>query len=144
MYVLFPVKAAAVTLVNLNQKSPTYNGSSKANCNSMAFFKIMEAWKVITMQCSWPITQSDTKRYPPTRVRALGVIHEVTFQGYRQKSYLQVPRYSTLHYSRATDNEVSLQYSSFHKLNSVAWVHERIIPTEQPPLIGEVSAEFCG
>jgi hypothetical protein len=28
--------------------------------------------------------------------------------------------------------------------NSVAWVRERIIPTERPPLVGEVSANFCG
>jgi hypothetical protein len=30
------------------------------------------------------------------------------------------------------------------KTNSVAWVHERTIPTELPPLVGEVSANFCG
>jgi hypothetical protein len=30
------------------------------------------------------------------------------------------------------------------KLNSVALVRERTIPTERPPLIGEVSANFCG
>jgi hypothetical protein len=30
------------------------------------------------------------------------------------------------------------------KLNSVALVRERTIPTERPPLIGEVSADFCG
>jgi hypothetical protein len=30
------------------------------------------------------------------------------------------------------------------KLNSVAWVCERTIPTMQPPLVGEVSANFCG
>jgi hypothetical protein len=29
-------------------------------------------------------------------------------------------------------------------LNSVAWVRERNIPTERPPLVGEVSANFCG
>jgi hypothetical protein len=28
--------------------------------------------------------------------------------------------------------------------NSVALVGERIIPTERPPLVGEVSASFCG
>jgi hypothetical protein len=28
--------------------------------------------------------------------------------------------------------------------NSVAWVRERTIPTERPPLIGEVNANFCG
>ena len=30
------------------------------------------------------------------------------------------------------------------KLNSVALVHERTIPTERPPPVGEVSANFCG
>jgi hypothetical protein len=30
------------------------------------------------------------------------------------------------------------------KLNSVACVCERTIPTERPPLVGEVSANFCG
>jgi hypothetical protein len=29
------------------------------------------------------------------------------------------------------------------KLNSVARVRERTIPTERPPLVGEVSANFC-
>jgi hypothetical protein len=29
------------------------------------------------------------------------------------------------------------------KLNSVALVRERTIPTELPPLVGEVSANFC-
>jgi hypothetical protein len=28
------------------------------------------------------------------------------------------------------------------KTNSVVWVHERTIPTERPPLVGEVSAIF--
>jgi hypothetical protein len=30
------------------------------------------------------------------------------------------------------------------KLNSVAWVRERTRPTERTPLVGEVSANFCG
>jgi hypothetical protein len=30
------------------------------------------------------------------------------------------------------------------KLNSVAWVRERTTPTEQPPLVGEISTNFCG
>jgi hypothetical protein len=29
------------------------------------------------------------------------------------------------------------------ELNSVAWIRERTIPTERPPLVGEVSANFC-
>jgi hypothetical protein len=28
--------------------------------------------------------------------------------------------------------------------NSVVWVHERTTPTKQLPLVGEVSANFCG
>ena len=30
------------------------------------------------------------------------------------------------------------------KLNSVALVRERTIPTERPPPVGEVSTNFCG
>jgi hypothetical protein len=30
------------------------------------------------------------------------------------------------------------------KKNSVAWVRERAIPTEWPPLFGEISANFGG
>jgi hypothetical protein len=30
------------------------------------------------------------------------------------------------------------------KLNSMALVRERTIPTERPPPVGEVSANFCG
>jgi hypothetical protein len=32
----------------------------------------------------------------------------------------------------------------YSKLNSVALVRERTIPTERPPPVGEVSANFCG
>jgi hypothetical protein len=31
-----------------------------------------------------------------------------------------------------------------NELNSVAWVRERTTPTERPPLVGEVSDNFCG
>jgi hypothetical protein len=30
------------------------------------------------------------------------------------------------------------------KLNSMAWVRERTIPTKRPPLVGEVIANLCG
>jgi hypothetical protein len=30
------------------------------------------------------------------------------------------------------------------KKHSMVWVHERTIPTERPPLVGEVIANFCG
>jgi hypothetical protein len=28
--------------------------------------------------------------------------------------------------------------------NSVALVHERTVPTERPPLVAEIGANFCG
>jgi hypothetical protein len=40
--------------------------------------------------------------------------------------------------------EGHLRVVNYYKLNSVAWVHERAMPTERPPLVGEVSANFCG
>jgi hypothetical protein len=30
------------------------------------------------------------------------------------------------------------------KKNSMVWVRERTTPTERPPLVGEVNANFCG
>jgi hypothetical protein len=30
------------------------------------------------------------------------------------------------------------------KINSMVWVRERTIPTERPPLVGEVIPNFCG
>jgi hypothetical protein len=39
----------------------------------------------------------------------------------------------------ATESNISLY---LEKLNSVAWVRERIIPTERPPFVGEASANF--
>jgi hypothetical protein len=35
-------------------------------------------------------------------------------------------------------------YKQILKKNSVALVRERNIPTERPPPVGEVSANFCG
>jgi hypothetical protein len=35
-------------------------------------------------------------------------------------------------------------WDSIFLKNSMVWVRERTIPTEQPPLVGEVTANFCG
>jgi hypothetical protein len=34
-------------------------------------------------------------------------------------------------------------YKGPSPINSMVWVGERTIPTERPPLVGEVSANFC-
>jgi hypothetical protein len=35
------------------------------------------------------------------------------------------------------------RWINYIKLNSVAWVRERTIPTDRPPLVGEFSVNFC-
>jgi hypothetical protein len=55
-------------------------------------------------------------------------------------------------YSKHAYNEARGQHCPQHnvlltdktKLNSMALVRERTIPTEQPPPVGEASANFCG
>jgi hypothetical protein len=42
------------------------------------------------------------------------------------------------------ENSTENLVSCYIKLNSVALVRERTMPTERPPLVGEVSANFCG
>jgi len=41
-------------------------------------------------------------------------------------------------------NYVRTQSNTTKKLNSVALVREPTIPTERPPPVGDVSANFCG
>jgi hypothetical protein len=38
---------------------------------------------------------------------------------------------------------LSLTHTHTHKLNSVAVVRKRTVPTERPPIVGEVSANLC-
>jgi hypothetical protein len=46
-------------------------------------------------------------------------------------------------YSVAVVGNISKDIQSDYKeLNSIVWVRERIIPTERPPLVGEVIANF--
>ena len=46
--------------------------------------------------------------------------------------------------SRASLKSCNVKKIHILKLNSVALVRERTIPTERPPPVGEVSANFCG
>jgi hypothetical protein len=40
--------------------------------------------------------------------------------------------------------QIKSHYMNMNKKHSVALVRKRTIPTELPPLVGEVSANFCG
>jgi hypothetical protein len=48
------------------------------------------------------------------------------------------------HDNREIIDVLNFNYKTKLKLNSVALVRERTIPTERPPPVGEVSANFCG
>jgi hypothetical protein len=43
----------------------------------------------------------------------------------------------------ARQHVLSARKQRYVVTNSVVWVRERTIPTERPPLVGEVSANFC-
>jgi hypothetical protein len=45
---------------------------------------------------------------------------------------------------QSADERVFRKQSAVDKLNFLAVVRKRTILTEQPPLVGEVSANFCG
>jgi hypothetical protein len=48
-----------------------------------------------------------------------------------------------LHVRLSEDTKCNVQNIT-NKKNSVACVRERTIPTERPPIVGDVSANFCG
>jgi hypothetical protein len=50
--------------------------------------------------------------------------------------------YCSIYWIWVTCLKMTIKRAPVH--NSVALVRERTIPTERPPLVGEVSANFCG
>ena len=44
----------------------------------------------------------------------------------------------------SSETQFFLYWEMFETNNFVALVRERTIPTERPPPVGEVSANFCG
>jgi hypothetical protein len=79
-------------------------------------------------------------------------IHQCEMAGLLVNGSFNEPRLSRE--GRATIRDRTLQEISTantlwlrvynNKKNSMVWVRERTIPTEGPPLVGEVSANFCG
>jgi hypothetical protein len=51
--------------------------------------------------------------------------------------------YSVSHYPISA-TLIILKQNKNKQTNSMVWVRERTIPTERPPLVGEVIANFCG
>jgi hypothetical protein len=79
-----------------------------------------------------------------TRARdlpAYSIIHQqftlpCTSTSYKRQSYLKA-------YDRLPDT-LPLKDEQNKQTNSLVSVRERTIPTERPPLLGEVVANFCG
>jgi hypothetical protein len=71
-------------------------------------------------------------------------IHSISNRkGSRQHPRLQRHKYVHLPHCCLAVLSVTIKNSKL-KLNSVAWVRERTIPTERPPLVAEVSTNFFG
>jgi hypothetical protein len=66
--------------------------------------------------------------------------------GVEKKEFLTVPGHELRTLSRPARSQLLylLRYLLPLLTNSVTLVHERTRPTERPPLVGEVSAIFCG
>jgi hypothetical protein len=58
-------------------------------------------------------------------------------------AWLPYPQQSAPSLARWTNFSRLRRYFFKIKKNSVVWVRERTIPTKRPPLVGEVSANYC-
>ena len=67
-----------------------------------------------------------------------------TFQSYPTLTAIKVLSLPITPTIRKETNNVDDQLDATIKKNSVALVRERTIPTERPPQVGEVSANFWG
>ena len=56
----------------------------------------------------------------------------------------KVTRFAAVLHEFSIDIDRYIYIYIYIKLNSVVLVRTRTIPTEQPPPVGEVSANFCG
>jgi len=115
----------------------------------------------IVRGCEFSMEQRATKRVGSGRTKQLQIPPVYSLSGIRAYDELQivvtevrqvrqtVTTHSVINASQITD-EISTNHRNVlllvphHKHNSVALVRERTIPTERPPPVGEVSANFCG
>jgi hypothetical protein len=70
---------------------------------------------------------------------SLSLFHCLYYNFFLRRLLLQSPSPGTL-----IEFIFISQLNYFIQKNSMAWVRERTIPTEPLPLVGEVSANFCG
>jgi hypothetical protein len=74
-----------------------------------------------------------------TRIRTSPVTYVCRTTFLSPLIYQNPSRYVTLETTGGWDGD-----SIYYKKNSMVWVSKRTIPNEQPPLVGEVIANFCG
>jgi hypothetical protein len=83
-----------------------------------------------------------------TEIGDTGLLYLSTFIKFRRTCVISECWFAELHNSPETglDSFNIGQYKQIRlqKTNSVASVRERTIPTERPPLVSEISANFCG
>ena len=82
---------------------------------------------------------SAPRPFPKLEDHPLSAVRDCLFNIFA--SVLHIGARSSIRNLRTRDVVLSLPSKT---LNSVALVRERTIPTERPPPVGEVSANFCG
>jgi hypothetical protein len=97
--------------------------------------------------CSYEKLLWDTMTGSPVRVNwCFGGVYRLQLQSRRKQEIIMKQAASTALTQEATYPWfIDFQtMSDYKKKNSMVWVRERTIPTERPPLVGEVIANFCG
>jgi hypothetical protein len=85
---------------------------------------------------------SDIGKRQFARDSSLGV--DLLLNAWRERKFQSFKDDYSLLATQMKDRPTDPHFQLKLKLNSVALVRERTIPTERPPPVGEVSANFCG
>jgi hypothetical protein len=110
---------------------------------------VPQIWKRVTQSMrtsGWGIrmrTREQRQTNLAQKHQAQWIISTLDFSSEMQTKSLSLEHCSGLRASYWSVSHTTL-YILVKKLNSVACVLERTIPTERPPLVGEVIANFCG
>jgi hypothetical protein len=97
----------------------------------------------------WSVMESIN--YTDPRVHVLAISYNSPTSGnstekvVMKERRMQLTRSYLLYISNYLFIQVNLNWTELNwtELNSIVWVRERTIPTERPPLVGEVIANFC-
>ena len=110
-------------------------------------FNLHSTVQMPSIPTTTPPTTSPTKRQTLSHADIAKGKHTAdTVEHNHQSNMLStfLTEFKTMFHQLLQQNNMAINMLTMLKLNSVALVRERTIPTERPPPVGEVSANFCG